>query len=106
MPSHLLELLSSGDSKPTGKAEQAAWQLDGLGHPTFSSYCRAGKGSLKGGPFWALQPHFTRAQVLYYIFYYYNQKTTTQKKTLPYPVFCGFCEDIVWLRAYSIFDIV
>ena len=25
---------------------------------------------------------------------------------LPYPVFCGFCEDIVWLRAYSIFDIV
>ena len=37
---HLLELLSSGDSKPTGEAEQAAWKLDGLSHPTFSSYCQ------------------------------------------------------------------
>ena len=38
--SHLLGLLSSGDSKPTGEAEQAAWQLDGLNNPTFSSYCQ------------------------------------------------------------------
>ena len=38
--SHLLELLSSGDSKPAVEAEQASWQLDGLSNPTSSSYCQ------------------------------------------------------------------
>ena len=134
--SHLLELLSSWDSKPTWKAEQAAWQLDGLSDPTFSSYCqvetlnpleRQSKqlGNLMGSaippsraiveqgrfPHWrhllgfATPLYPSTGTILYFLLL---QPTTAKKKkkNLPYPVFCGFCEDIVWLRAYSIFDIV
>ena len=110
-------------------------QLDGLSHPTFSSYCQVetlnplerqskqlgslmgsaippsraiveqGRAASREDPFGLCNP--TLPEHRYYIIF----STTTikkqpQKKTLPYPVFCGFCEDIVWLRAYSIFDIV
>ena len=103
--SHLLELLSSWDSKPTWKAEQAAWQLDGLSDPTFSSYCRAGKVPSLEASFGLCNP--TLPEHRYYIIFSTTTTNNSQKKkNLPYPVFCGFCEDIVWLRAYSIFDIV
>jgi hypothetical protein len=41
-----------------GKAEQAAGLLDGPSDTTLSSFDQAGKDTLKGGPFWALPPHY------------------------------------------------
>ena len=62
----------------------------------------AGKGSLKGGPFWVLRPHSPehRQHLTIFFLYYILQLSSCT----PYSVV--LCGDIVWLRAYLIFDIV
>jgi len=118
-------------SKELGRArslaEQGAWQSKELGH------CRAGQIPSLEASLGLCNPTYPRAQELAGKTPSLEASFGLCKPTYPraqesagktpsleasfglcnppypratYPVFCGFCGDIVWLRAYFIFDIV